>query len=111
MNGVFLYYSSFALIWLLDFFYILFGYPADNFGLLLRGQPHSPDVNHRILSIVNLKIKVCLVARLEIPQAQPSAQWRLNQEPPDLQHLNHLGHSSRPFQEIFSTYVAIYSCK
>ena len=30
------------------FFQLLFGSPMANFGPLLRGQPHSPDVNHCI---------------------------------------------------------------
>ena len=28
---------------------LLFGCPTANFGSLLRGQPHSPDVNHCVL--------------------------------------------------------------
>ena len=35
--------------WLV-FFYLLFGCPTVNFGLLLRGQFHSPNVNHFVLS-------------------------------------------------------------
>ena len=31
------------------FFKLLFGCPKAKFGLLLRGQPHSPDVNHCVL--------------------------------------------------------------
>ena len=30
---------------------MLFGCPTANFGILSRGQPHSPDVNHCILHI------------------------------------------------------------
>ena len=31
------------------FLKLLFGCPTDNFGSLLRGQPHSPNVNHCLL--------------------------------------------------------------
>lgn len=34
----------------LTFFKFLFGCPTDNFGLLSRGQPHSPDVNHIVFT-------------------------------------------------------------
>ena len=30
-------------------FSLLFGCPTTNFGKLLRGQPHSPHVNHCVL--------------------------------------------------------------
>ena len=33
-----------------SFFYLLPGYPTDNFGSLLRGQPLLPDINHCILT-------------------------------------------------------------
>ena len=38
-----------------NFFYLLFGCPTANFGLLSRGQDHSPNVNYCVLSTFNMK--------------------------------------------------------
>ena len=37
------------------FFYLIFGYPTANFVPLSRGHPHSPDVNHGVLSVCDGK--------------------------------------------------------
>ena len=50
------------------FFLMLFGCLPANFGPLLRGQPYSPDVNHYILSTLDLKVTGSLIIRLG-PQA------------------------------------------
>lgn len=59
------------------FLYLLFGWLTASYGLLLRGQTDSPDINYYILSIFDPKVTGGLVIRLD-PWAHPSAWWCLN---------------------------------
>ena len=78
--------------WCINFFELLFGCPATNFGPLLRGQPHSPDVNHCVLHFQPEKVtgapkfkkdrkrKVMFFIKIKICHLQLFlASWILNQ--------------------------------
>lgn len=68
-------------VWLGVFFvfYLLFGCLTPNFGLLYRGQPHSLDFYHGVLSpIFDLTVTESLVTRMG-PEAFQSIQWGLKQ--------------------------------
>ena len=46
------------ILYILYIYYLLFGCPTVYFGPLTRGrgQPHSPDINHCVLSIFDPKV-------------------------------------------------------